>query len=559
VIGSNASRSAATSGVGAWGRLTYWYEPVLVFVLAVAARIPHLDHVPHKDELNHVLAARALLERGTLEIVAGAVPYDRAWGFTYLVAGIFRVFGESLVAARMPALIAGALLASALFLWVRSEVGRLGGWIAALLMVVSPLALVLSQWVRFYTIHALLFFLACILVYQAFSSARVPLRTRGWLIAMAVACLALALHLQILTVIGIAGLGLWAVLVGLPEGFARVPSRRGRWWLAGSLTALGLVAIAALAAFGFFGWLRAMAGHVDLWAMDRVPRYYHYLLHDRYPTLWALLPLALVIAAAARWRAALLCACVFGVAFVAHSLAAWRDERYLFYVLPMFFAAWGMAIGAATPWVADRAGLAVRTAAGRRLPVRAEKSLVVMALVAIAVFAALGNPATTSYPVKMLVRGDAGSSVWDRFRQDSDWVAAGAALAPEVAQTDVIVASYDITAVYALNRLDYLLGRFGSARGDRPDFSIKGKTAAPVVSTPQALAAVMACHRTGLVFIERTHFGAPYRVTPRLARYLEANAEKVHLPEEWRLVVFRWVTPTPPVDDSCPTLPSPPG
>jgi 4-amino-4-deoxy-L-arabinose transferase-like glycosyltransferase len=539
-----------------WGRLNDWYEPVLVFVLAVAARIPHLDHVPHKDELNHVLAARALLERGTLEIVAGAVPYDRAWGFTYLVAGIFRVFGESLIAARMPALIAGALLASALFLWVRSEVGRLGGWIAALLMVVSPLALVLSQWVRFYTIHALLFFLASILVYQALSSARVPRQTRGWLIAMAVTCLALALHLQILTVIGIAGLGLWAVLVGLPEGFARVPSRRGRWWLAGSVTALALVVIAALVVSGLFGWLRAMAGHVDLWAMDRSPRYYHYLLHDRYPTLWALLPLALVIAAAARWRAALLCACVFGVAIVAHSLAAWRDERYLFYVLPMFFAAWGMAVGAAKPWVAERARLAVRAAAGRRLPERAEQSLAVMALVGIAIFAALGNPAIASYPVKMLIRGDAGSSVWDRFRQDSDWVAAGAALAPEVAQTDVIVASYDITAVYALNRLDYLLGRVGSSRGDQPDFSIKRKTGAPVVGTPQALEAVMACHPTGLVFIERSHFGAPYSVTPQVARYLEANAEQVHLPLEWRLIVFRWASSDPPEDTSCPTPPS---
>jgi hypothetical protein len=539
-----------------WGRLNYWYEPVLVFGLAVAARIPQLDHVPHKDELNHVLAARALLERGTLEIVAGAAPYDRAWAFTYLVAGIFRVFGESLIAARLPALIAGAILASALFLWVRSEVGRLGGWIAALLMVVSPMALVLSQWVRFYTIHALLFFLACILVYQALSSARLPRRTRGWLIAVAVMCLALALHLQVLTVIGTAGLVLWAVLVGLPEGFSRVPSRRGRWWLAGSLTALALAAIAALAVSGFLGWLRVMAGYVDLWAMDRGPRYYHYVLYDRYPTLWALLPLALVIAAAARWKATLLCGCVFGVAIVGHSLAAWRDERYLFYVLPMFFAAWGIAVGAATPWVAERARLALRAAAGRRLPERAEKSLAAIVLVGIAIFAAIGNPATASYPIKMMIRGDVGSG-WDR--QHPDWVAAGAALAPEVAQADVILASYDVTAVYALNRLDYLLRRVGTAERDRTDFSIRGKTKVPVISTPQALEAVMSCHRTGLVFIERSHFGAPWSVTPQLARYLEANTEQVHLPVEWRLIVFRWVTPAPPVDDSCPPLSSAPG
>jgi hypothetical protein len=115
-------------------------------------------------------------------------------GFTYLVAGIFRVFGESLVTGRLPALFAGAALALALFVWVRSEVGRLGGWVATLPMIFSPLGLMLSQWVRFYTIHSLLFFVACMLVYRAASSAATPGLTRVALAAGAAVCLALALH-----------------------------------------------------------------------------------------------------------------------------------------------------------------------------------------------------------------------------------------------------------------------------------------------------------------------------------------------------------------------------
>jgi 4-amino-4-deoxy-L-arabinose transferase-like glycosyltransferase len=527
---------------------------VVVFLLAVAARLPHLDHVPHKDELNHVLAARALLETGTLEIAAGAAPYDRAWGFTYLVAGIFKLFGESLVAARAPALLAGAVLAAAIFLWVRSEVGRLGGWVAALLMAVSPLALMLSQWVRFYTLHALLFFVACILVFLAMSSAPVARRTRGLLVTGAAVCLAIALHLQILTVIGIAGLGLWAVLVGLPEAFGQVSSRRSRLWLAGGLTALALVSVGAMTLMGFFGWLRAMASHSDLWVMDRGPRYYHYVFHDRYPTLWALFPLAVVISAATRWRATLLCASVFGVAIVAHSLAAWKDERYLFYVLPMFFATWGMAVGTATPWVAGRARLALRAAARRTLPERTERTVVGIVLISVALFAAIGNPATGSYSVKMMIVGDAGG-VGVSYRSNPDWAAAGAALAPEVARADAVLGSYDVTAIYGLNRLDYLLRRVGSSAGDVPDFHIRSKTGVPIVSTPGALALVMGCHRDGLIFIERGHYGATWSVTPELVRHLEANTERVQVPVGWRLAVFRWTTPAAPAA-SCDALPS---
>jgi hypothetical protein len=68
----------------------------------------------------------------------------------------------------------------------------------------------------------------------------------------------------------------------------------------------------------------------------------------------------------------------------------------------------------------------------------------------------------------------------------------------------------------------------------------------------------MSCHRTGLVFIERSHLGAPWSVTPQLVSYLESNAERVRLPDQWRMIVFRWVTPALRVDDSCPTLPNAP-
>jgi 4-amino-4-deoxy-L-arabinose transferase-like glycosyltransferase len=539
---------APTSSSGWFARI---HEPVLVFLLALAARLPHLGHVPQKDELNHVLAARSLLEYGTLEVVAGGSPYDRARGFTYLVAGVFRVLGESLVAGRLPALVAGTLLVVALFLWVRSEIGSVGGWAAALLLAFSPIAIMLSQWVRFYTIHALLFLGACVLTYVAMGTSERPLRSRVLMGVGAACCLALALHLQVLTVIGAAGLGLWVLLVGLPASFRRLDSRAARKWVAAGLASLVLVTLVVMSVTGFLGWLQTMATYSDLWVTGRGPRFYHDLFLGLYPTLWTLFPLALVISAASRWRATLLCASVLAVGLLAHSLAAWKDERYVFYLLPMFCAVWGMAAGAAFPWLVGQVRQVLRAAAGRPLP-RGLESAVIGGVVAVAVgFVSLGNPAMGSWSVKVMTVNDADWGAWGNYRGHPDWVAAAAALETELEKAEVVLGSYDVTAVYALNRLDYLLRRVGSTYGDVPDFHLRGKTAVPVVPTPEALALVMSCHRSGLIFIERGHYGAEWAVTPELVAHLEAHAERLVMPEEWRLLVFRWTSPSAPGDAPC--------
>src|SRR5438128_1338635 len=94
--------------------------PLAVFAVALVVRLIGLHHTPYVDELNHVMAAHSLLARGAMELTPGGEPYTRARLFTYLIAALFRVFGESLVVARMPAVIAGATIVAVLFVWVRS-------------------------------------------------------------------------------------------------------------------------------------------------------------------------------------------------------------------------------------------------------------------------------------------------------------------------------------------------------------------------------------------------------------------------------------------------------
>jgi len=509
-----------------------------VFAFAAVARLFHLDHVPHRDELNHVLAARALLENGTLEIVAGAEPYTRAAGFTYLVAGMFRVFGESLITSRIPALVCGVLLVLLLFLWVRSEAGRAGAWVAALLLTFAPISLQLSQWSRFYTLHALLILAACMLVYYVILPRPARTRERILLGMAAFLCLAFAFHLQITTLIGAAGLGLWVLLVGGPEWVRRLQEPGRRRMAVGLMVAGAIAVTGALALSGFVDFVWQRAAYVDDWAEARSAEayFYHYRMLGLYPPLWSLFPVAVVLALATRFRAAMLCVCVFGVAFVAHSLVAWKTERYIFYALPFFFAIWGIATAGALNWFQGRIETSLGNA-GIRSPVL-KKVGVAAIFCGIILFGAFSSQgAFLGY--KMMTVGDADWQ-WAGYRGHPDWVAAADATEPLIQGADVVVASYDVTALYAVGRLDFMLRSAGAGESDEGvAFGYRTKSAASTINSPRALEQVMECYGSGLVFIDGGHYGRSWAVDEGMVDVLEARSTRLVTPDP-QMYVYYW-------------------
>jgi 4-amino-4-deoxy-L-arabinose transferase-like glycosyltransferase len=515
-----------------------------VLALAVAVRLVFLDHTPHIDELNHVLAARALLADGTLSI-EGGTPYARAWIYTYLVAGMFRVFGESLVVARLPALFFGSVLVLGLFLWVRAEVGRSGAWLAALLLTFAPISLQMSQWVRFYTLHALVFFAACMLVYRAFSEPLPRGRNRVVLILAACLALAFAFHLQITTVIGILGITLWAGSMSIREAWQRLPHRKQRYRLGVALGIL-LVGVTAYLIFsGIVRWAILAAMYADAWAdpFRGLFRFYHFIMVDQYPALWTLLPLGVLLAAAAQPRAATFAASVFGVAFLLHSLTAWKSERYLFYALPMFFAIWGIAVGSILPILWRRTRKLLTRFAARPLPLRIERSVIASAFVGIALFAAGGSGAA-SYSYKMLTIPDA---QWDwnlhsiaPYRGEPDWVAAGQRLSADLGEVEVVLASHDLAALYGFGRLDYLLMQLIRRNEPLPEFSRARRVPLPAISRVESLERIMSCHASGLVAVKQHHWRRDGRASEAVADHLETHATRLPLPAGWGLHVFRW-------------------
>jgi 4-amino-4-deoxy-L-arabinose transferase-like glycosyltransferase len=523
--------------------------PFAVFAIALAVRLIGLHHTPYVDELNHVMAAHSLLAHGTYELAPGGEPYTRARLFTWLVAALFRVFGESLAVARMPAVLAGAALVTLLFVWVRSVAGRAAAWIAATLFCFEPQSMYLSQLARFYTIQTLCFFGAAVLIYRVVTDRSLRTARALQLCVGALLLFLLALHFQIITFVGIAGVLLWAI-----ADRARTRLRPAQMALAVVTVAIaGLIALVAVAR-GAFAEHLALFNYVDQWAAANRhnARYYHDLFLDQYPTIWTIFPLLVILAIYRNGRAASFCLIPFAIAFVVHSLAAWKAERYLFSVMPMFFALVGMGVAEGARRVRPAFEGTVDWLAGKSLAPRARMLGTAMLFTLVALFAAFGNGAT-SYALKMMLVSDADWQIALLYRGQPDWEAANAILAPQVDSAAVVVSTSELKSLYYLHRADVLLSvdYLGDPRHPGPEFTLFRKLARPVVSTTQSLDQLRACFSTGLVLAEHGQWRTPWSVKSGVADYIETTLDPVHLAPSTRLLAYRWRTSIPDSTADC--------
>jgi hypothetical protein len=523
-----------------------------VFLLALAVRLLHLGDSPWIDEFYHILAARSWLENGTLQIIADGREYGRAVLFTYLVAGVIALFGDSLEIARLPAVLLGALWVTAVFAWTWWVAGRLAAWIAGAWFALDAGAIVLSQFVRFYTLHGLLFFLGAAAVY-ALVVRRPERRIALPLVAGALVALAFADYFQMTTRIGVMALGLWVLIVDVPS-----IARRARRARTPSLIGVGVVVLAAgIAGFLIFqeqaalNWARFTAA--ASWASGYADNpFYYYTWFGRYATFWALMPVAMVVGLILRPAVASFCIVMFAVPFVLHSLAAFKSERYLFYAIPYFFILWAVVLSHAGPWL-HRAvrdlvarGLAV-VRAGETTSVRiARSALTGLLLFVILGFLAFNNPGFMM-SFRTLVPKETG-----RPYTQPDWGRVAPLLHELAQESDVVLTTAYTKTLYYVGRFDYALGR-DAVEDSRPggEFGSERVTARPSISTTESLEAIVRCYGSGLVLIDWGHLNNEYIVSSEVSRYLEQNTERIQLPDEHRLTVYRWFTPRPLPADRC--------
>jgi hypothetical protein len=512
--------------------------PSALFPAALLLYAVNLDRAPNPDELYHILAARGLLETGEPRIAEGL--YTRGYAFTWIVAQSFRLFGESLAAARLPSVVATALVAAVLFLWVRREAGAAAAWLAAGLYAVSPFAVLIAQFCRFYALQTLAFTLGLWLVHDLFRS-RHDRNGLLWRALAAGGLFAFAAHLQPTTLIGLVALAAWAGPLLLWR-LAASPALSGR---TKSLLAPGLVllAVAVLVVAQTGGLL------TELWRQYReVPLFnaeyrnafwfYHLWYVLFYPTLWPATGLLALVAWSRSPGLGSLATVVFAVAFLLNSFAGPKSLRYIAYAQPLLFVIWGIALAALWPALAGfaarlRDGLAGVLALPAPASRAAASALVALACLALAVV----NPfwlRTVTVIADIPLPGE---------KPTTDWRRAADVLAPLLGQVDVVVVTEELAPLYLLGRADIVHSRskLGELPADRQrDFGRDPRTGLPVIGSIDALERILRCYPSGLLLAPAYHLGVPHQLHREVVALLDSRAARLSLPEDAHAVAWFW-------------------
>jgi 4-amino-4-deoxy-L-arabinose transferase-like glycosyltransferase len=529
--------------------------PAVLFLASLLLYAVNLDRATFPDELYHILAAKGLLETGEPRIAEGL--YTRSYAFTWIVAQSFRLFGESLVTARLPSVVATALLVAVLFLWVRREAGETAAWLAAGLYAISPFAVLIAQFCRFYAVQTLAFTLGLWLVYDLFRDHH----GRGGLLWRAVAAMALfgfAAALQPTTLVGLVALAAWAIPVILWRFATGVAlSRRTRIAFAAAILFAVLVTLALAHAGGLLEDLWHRYRDVPLFNVENRDAFwfYHAWYVLFYPTLWTVTGI-LALAAWARvpWPGSF-ATVVFTAAFLLNSFAGPKSLRYIAYAQPLLFVVWGIGLAAllpalrrSVPWLRD--GMAAALAfLGPRRAHTAAGSLVALALLMVVA----ANPfwlRTATMIADIPVPPE---------KPTTDWRRAAGALAPLLARVDVVVDTEELGPLYFLGRHDILYSpsKFGELPpGRRHEFGRDVRTGRPVIGSPEALERVFRCYPSGLFLAPESHLGVSHFLNPDVLLLLERYAQPVPLPEDAHVLAWHWQREDGPVPPECRVLPS---
>jgi 4-amino-4-deoxy-L-arabinose transferase-like glycosyltransferase len=523
-----------------------WMGPLVLFVVVAVFYLVDLNHLPSFDELYHVLAARGWLADGVPRIADGI--YTRAELFTVLVAVFFRVFGESLLVARLPSLFAGTMLVVLVFIWTRTEAGRLAAWIAALFMALASLNIELALFARFYTLQALLFGLAAIGVYTL-TIHRPAWTISGIILGGSVLCLAVAWHLQELTLIGAAGVALWLALwAGVPWLIALRGHGRGFWAAVGAVASLLLLAALVATQADFVRELLDRYRWSATWNIENRNAFwfYHVYLLQGYPTLWSIFPLVALVAMAAKPRPAFLCCVMFTVAFVLLSFGGMKSDRYLYFVMPFLFVIWGIALAATWSFLKRcvvRATNRSLLGVAPYLPRRPARRVLVALAVGFVVFANGAVVKTLMIPLGVRLSGGEGANL-SALEVRADWGAARTALEPWLETAAVVVTTRDLYALYYLGRHDILLNRSRVRDTQSAEFGRDERTGRPVISTAESTRLVLECYPDGLIVADSVGWRDPKIVGDAVADLIESQTVPIEVPAAAQVKAFRWHLPS---------------
>jgi hypothetical protein len=525
-----------------------WAAGVCLFILSILVRVADLGQLARFDELYTMLAARGWLEHHVPRIADGV--YSRAELYTVFIAGWLKLFGDSLVVARLPSVLFGSLLVVAVFLWTNAVAGRTAAWISGLFMALASMSVEMSQFARFYALHAFAFWCGAMGVYRLATGPAISARRQAAIGVGAVLSLLVALYLQVLTLIGIIGLAAWLGLPVLLPLLARRSSRDWRYWT--TLTALALVGVVAVAVLASDSAGKLLERYLDtpLTVIHHQGQIWFYHLHlvERYPTLWPVFPFLALVAVAARPRPSIFALCVFAVVFALVSFGGQKSLRYLFFALPFLFVVWGIALASLWPVLRNTVRAATNRVVGHVAPGLAAASPLGLIAGSLA-FLLLANGSTARTVLRPF-----GIHLGEGF--SAGWPVAVPELEPWVHEADVVLTSHELHMLYYLDRADIVVSKERLADFADAEFARDPRTGLPVVSTPGSVGLILACYPTGVLVTDTIKgWRAPTVIDEVTANVVVSRMMPIELPAGSQLMAFRWQTSTSGTPPECTTIP----
>ncbi len=502
-----------------------WYAPVTLFVGAAILYSLNLDRVLHPDELYHILAARGILDTGEPRIAEGT--YERVYLYTLFLSKIFAAFGESLTVARIPSVLMIAGVVALMFTWLRKRAGLTAALTGSLLFAISPFAVDIALFTRFYSFQALAFFAGAILLYKAIEEGK------GGFVLYFLSTLSLlfATYLQQTTLIGVAGLGTWVALrLGIPFVAAETTNR---------VRFFSILAAAIVIALCIGVWLDLFQiawkhfRYVPLFSQSRANEFWFYFEHylKNYPSLWPAIGIIAICALNYRFKPAFFALVVFGITFAVSSFAASKSLRYIIFAQPFLFILVGIGLasvaGSVMGWL--------RRSNSQLMNIvpfgSSTNSVIAGTLTTLAVLIlVLSNPATGR---TLAILGD--------LRAPVNWHAAKTELEPQLDEVDIVVTMTELEMLYHFGTYDLLYSP--SRLDENPgavDFDPDFRTGRPIIGSLPAFAAVLACYESGIVVTPAGRWRNPAFIPTPVANLIEAKTKRVELPKRSKVLAFIW-------------------
>ena len=581
---------------GAHGRSRRWWLVLLLLAacaVALTVRVACTRDGMFCDEAYHILAARTWRTTGELAYAPGR-PYPRAALFTMTVAGVQSSLGDSLDAARLPALVFGVGLVLVLLLWVYREAGLTAAALAAGLQALSAPAIYYSTLCRFYAPQYL-----CVVLLAWSAAALVrpgqTMKGQAAALATAIAAFGVGTHLQISTVIPAGVIAAWAGGVLLYRALHSDAARVRAW-----VVRLSPLLILALLGTLVTSWQLHLVEHLvkaahfhPTWAEHEAGNtlYYWHDFARWYGWMWLALPTAAALAAArpgrdaltaAAWLAVLatptllqlaaralpavdepvlqllafaghaalaglilrraglaprapvvlLWLAVIVVTMAVHSALAAKAGRYVQYSAPLLFATWAVAAAALLEMLARRAAaLATR----RAWPSFGRVTLAAVVVLAAAAPLALRTRQSYAFLLTQRLLADPNTSRSPFY--DPDWRPVLAQLRGHLDAADAVLVSSPMKGLYYLPQRETILLQVKPNYDETQADTDGGRY---IAATPELLARLIDERPRGVALIERPVWGRDAYVSLDLAKVLTERTRAVDLPAATGMMAFEW-------------------